>query len=307
MSSRPADTPPEPAAPAIASMTGFARAAGAAPPFAWSWELRSVNGKALDLRVRLPAGFEALEALVRAEAAARFRRGSVSVALQLSRSEAVSGLRLNRALLQEVLAVARELEWLGAAPPRLDALLAVRGVIEGDEQAEDAAREAAEAALQRSLGEALDRLAAARREEGARLLAVLSGHLTRIAALTAAARGTAAARPEAIRQRLQAQLRTLLDAAPALPEERLAQEAALLAAKADVREELDRLEAHVAQARDLLAEGGAVGRRLEFLCQEFNREANTLCSKSTDLELTRLGLELKAAIDQLREQVQNIE
>jgi uncharacterized protein (TIGR00255 family) len=288
-------------------MTGFARAEAACGPHAWTWEGRSVNSRSLDLRVRLPAGFDRLEPTVRAEAGWRFKRGSVTVNLSMARGETTTRLRVNRDLLDQVLAISRELAQAGAAPPRLDALLAVRGVIEPVEQEQQADAGEVDAALLASLGTMLDDLALARAEEGARLAAVLDDHLDRIAALARAAGAAAAAQPEALRARLRQLVAELLDAAPALPEERLAQEAALLVGKADVREEIDRLGAHIDQARTLLSGGGAIGRRLDFLCQELNREANTLCSKAGDVELTRIGLDLKATIEQFREQVQNIE
>ncbi len=294
---------------AISSMTGFARAEGRADGLSWAWEVKSVNGRALDTRFRLPPGFDGLEIALRAALAKHVKRGSIAASLAVTNEAGASGLRINRAALATILAAARELAPdLAAAPPRLDGLLALRGVIEtGDEPQDEATRERRESALVKSWDETLVRLAAARSEEGARLEAVLDGHLKLISGLVAEAGASAAAQPAALRQRLRALVAELLDASPALNEDRLAQEAALLAAKADVREEIDRLGAHIAAARALLAEGGAVGRRFDFLCQEFNREANTLCSKSSDVGLTRIGLALKAAIEQLREQVQNIE
>jgi len=218
-------------------------------------------------------------------------------------------VRVNRAALEQVLALARELaREIDAAPPTVDGLLALRGVLDGgEEELDTAARERREAALIASFRQAIDALGTMRRAEGARLGLVLQERLDDIAKLVAAAESSAAAQPEAIRQRLRTLIAALVEAVPAMSEERLAQEAALLVARGDIREELDRLHAHIAAARELLAEGGAIGRRLDFLCQEFNREANTLCSKSADVELTRTGLALKAAIEQLREQVQNIE
>ncbi len=225
------------------------------------------------------------------------------------RTGSAGGIKLNREALAAVIAIAREVAAeFATAPPSLDGLLSIKGVLESGEEAEDeATRERRQAALIASWDEALARLAAARLAEGERIAAVLEARLHEIAALVAAASATAAVQPEALRARLKEQVEALLGALPALPEERLAHEAALLIAKADVREELDRLDAHIAAARALLVESAAVGRRFDFLCQEFNREANTLCSKSADLELTRIGLALKAAIEQLREQVQNIE
>ncbi|HLJ19280.1 MAG TPA: YicC/YloC family endoribonuclease [Stellaceae bacterium] len=306
---RSASAAPADVAGIIASMTGFARAEGAAEGIAWSWELKSVNGKSLDLRFRLPPGFDALELPLRSLIGERLKRGSVSVSLTIARTGAGSALQVNRAVLDQVLALARELgKKIKAAPPRIDGLLALRGVLESGEEIPDAAtREKREALLVAGCRKALDALGKMRRSEGARLGAVLSERLKEIARLVAAAEACAATQPEAIRARLKSLVDALRDAVPSIPDERLAQEAALMVARGDIREELDRLTAHIAASRELLAEGGAVGRRLDFLCQELNREANTLCSKSADVELTRIGLELKAGIEQLREQVQNIE
>ncbi len=293
----------------LASMTGFARVEGDADGLSWSWELKSVNGKSLDLRFRLPPGFEALEPPLRALIGERVKRGSVSVSLAITRTVAGATLQVNRAVLDQVLRLARELgQEVEVAPPRIDGLLALRGVLEsGEELPDPATRERREALLLSGCGTALDALTNMRRAEGTRLGAVLSGRVQEIVTLVAAAEASAAAQPDAIRARLKSLVAALTDAVPSIPEERLAQEAALLVARGDIREELDRLTAHIAATRELLAEGGAVGRRLDFLCQELNREANTLCSKSADVELTRIGLALKAGIEQLREQVQNIE
>ena len=293
----------------LASMTGFARAEGEADGLAWSWELKSVNGKSLDLRFRLPAGYESLELPLRALVGERLKRGSVSVSLTIARTAAGAALQVNRAILDQMLALARELgREIEAAPPRIDGLLALRGVLESAEEMPDPAlRERREALLLAGCRKAIDALSVMRCAEGARLGAVLAERLREIADLVAAAEASAATQPDAIRSRLKSLVDALSDAVPSIPEERLAQEAALLVARGDIREELDRLAAHIAAARELLAEGGAIGRRLDFLCQEFNREANTLCSKSADVELTRIGLALKAGIEQLREQVQNIE
>jgi uncharacterized protein (TIGR00255 family) len=246
---------------------------------------------------------------VRSLIAERFKRGSVTVTLNLARPERPVRIKVNREVLNQVVGLARELaREVNAPPPQVEGLLALHGVLERieEEESEDQ-RARREAAMAASLEKALASLAAARAEEGARLQETVAGHLGRIAALAEAAEKSAASQPEAHKKRLRDQVAILLEASPALSEDRLAQEAALLSARSDVREEIDRLEAHVAAARELTEAGGPVGRRLDFLCQEFNREANTLCSKSTDIELTRIGLELKAAIDQLREQVQNIE
>ncbi len=293
----------------IASMTGYARREGGDGQLTWSWEIKSVNGRSLDVRSRIYAGYEALEPIARKMVQNHCVRGNVQVSLTVKRGQLPRKLRLNREVLDQVVEMVRSLEsGVRAEPPRLDGLLAFPGVVEASEEEES--KELLDirmAALEEDLILALEALTAMRRNEGARLETLAAGHLDEIARLSEAAAACAAARPEALRARLRKQVEELLEASPALPEERLAQEAALLASKADIREELDRLRAHVAAARDLTAEGGAIGRRLDFLCQEFNREANTLCSKSGDVALTRIGLDLKAVIDQLREQVQNIE
>jgi uncharacterized protein (TIGR00255 family) len=304
----PTDEAALPALPPISSMTGFARVEGAVAGQSWAIEIKSVNGKGLDVRCRAPVGFDAVEATVRTLAAQRLKRGSVTVGVTVSRDGATGQIRINRPLLDEVLALAREIEAAGAAPPRIDALLAVRGVIDaGEEVPGREQRAAVEAALAAAAGAALERLAAVRIAEGAQLAALLAGHVETSEALAGQAAAAAATQPETLRARLKAQVADILGQVPSLPPERVAQEVALLVARGDVREEIDRLRAHVEGARALLGEGGAVGRRLDFLCQEFNREANTLCSKSTDVALTRIGLDLKAAIEQLREQVQNVE
>jgi uncharacterized protein (TIGR00255 family) len=290
----------------LSSMTGFARSQGEGHGIAWAWEIRSVNGRALDLRLRLPPGFEALEPQLRAGLAQRFRRGSLSANLAVTRT-APAALRVNREALAQLVALADELAAeIEAAPPRIDGLLALRGVVETVETEDEALLEARRAAVMSGWEAVLDRLAEARNEEGARLATLTAAELDEMARLTAAAEASAAAQPQAIRDRLMTALAGLTDAA-AFPAERIAQEAALLAARADVREEIERLTAHIEQAHDLLRQEDAVGRRLDFLCQELNREANTLCSKSADIELTRIGLALKAVVEQFREQVQNIE
>ena len=291
----------------IASMTGFARAEAVSGDRQWVWELRSVNGRGLDIRCRLPNGYDALDSIVRAAVAERCRRGNVSVNLTENRQQRPR-LSVNREALDQVLAMVAELKdnaEIAAAPPRLDGLLALPGVIERvDEEADPAS---AIEHLTRRLNEALDALKTMRLAEGARLVALASAHIVEIVRLTEAARRIAATQPGAIAERLRLQLEALLGQSPLPGPDRLAQEAALLAAKADVREELDRLAAHIGAVRSLIQAGGAIGRKFDFLCQEFNREANTLCSKAADVELTRLGLDLKVAIEQLREQVQNIE
>jgi uncharacterized protein (TIGR00255 family) len=293
----------------VASMTGFARLDGDAQGLGYAWELRSVNNRGLDLRLRLPPGFEGLEPRLRKEIGRRISRGSVAASLTVTRPAGQGRFRINREALQQILDLVRELDSrIEAEPPRLDGLLALRGVLETVEEDEDAAlREAREAAVAAGFAAVLENMLEMRRSEGATLAQVIDGRLDEVAALTARARETASVQPEAIRKRLRQMVSELLEASPALPEERLAQEAALLIQRADTTEELDRLSAHVEAARELLAEGGPIGRRLDFLCQELNREANTLCSKSADLELTRIGLAVKAAVEQLREQVQNVE
>ena len=292
-------------------MTGFARAEGEADGISWVWELRSVNSRTLDLRLRLAPGFDALDAPLRAALARRIRRGNVSATLSVNRL-APPAIRVNREMLAQVVGLLGDLagEIAGkveAAPPRLDGLIGLRGIIETVEDEPDGVVEARRAAVLDGWALALDRLAAARGEEGDRLFAMLTEQRAGLAALVEAAAGCAAAQPAALRARFEAQLADLAGLAPTMPAERVAQELAMLVTRADVREELDRLRAHVAQAGELLERGEAVGRQLDFLCQELNREANTLCSKSADIELTRIGLALKAAIEQFREQVQNLE
>ena len=292
---------------AVASMTGFARTEGEALGISWVWETKSVNGKSLDLRLRLIPGFDALEPQLRGLLVQRFRRGNFSGSLAINRT-AAAAVRINRETLAQLIAlmndVASEIE---AAPPRLDGLLALRGVVETVEDEEEAVLEGRRLAVLDGWESALDRLVAARAEEGARLAAILHDQIHEMASLVEAAQESAAAQPAAIRERLQMMLAGLADLVPGMPQERIAQEMALLVTRSDIREEIERLRAHLDQARDLLHDGGAVGRRLDFLCQELNREANTLCSKSADIELTRIGMALKAVVEQFREQVQNIE
>jgi uncharacterized protein (TIGR00255 family) len=294
----------------LQSMTGFARAAAQDVAFAWTWEGRSVNARGLDVRCRVPSGHEAVEQAVRAAATQKFARGNVTLGMSLERvDQARTSYRINRELLDQILAVRSELgDVVADTPPSIEGLLAIRGMLEPVDDTEDAeAREARERAMIETGLEMLNGLSDARGEEGGRLDSVMAGHLDSLAGLADEAASSAAVQPEAIRARLLALVGELLDAEPGLPEERLAQEAAILVGKADVREELDRLSVHITGARELLAEGHAVGRRLDFLCQELNREANTLCSKSADVALTRIGLAMKATIEQFREQVQNVE
>ncbi len=293
----------------VSSMTGFARAEGQMGVYGWSWELKSVNAKGLDMRVRLPPGLDALEGPVRERIAAKLKRGNVTAGLTVARAAGAERVVVNEAALEAMLALpAKYAGRIDPAPPRLDALLAVRGIVEVVE-APDTEEERAKrnAAMLATLDQAIDRLAAARRNEGGRLADILKGHVAEVRRLVDAAGNAAGARPEKLRAKLEEQLRALLESRPPLNEDRLAQEAALLATRGDIREEIDRLRAHCEAALETIAKPGAVGRQLDFLAQEFNREANTLCSKSADVELTRIGLDLKTTIDQFREQIQNVE
>ena len=294
---------------ALSSMTGFARSHGVSGAYTWAWEIKSVNGKGLDLRLRLPPGWDAVEAGVRARAAEALARGSVQAGLTVERSGAAPVVRINTAVLDAVLASVRQLaRQIEASPPSLDGLLALKGVMEVSETEEsEEERRSAEAAAIKGFAEAIGALAEMRRHEGLALGQVLTARLNEIAALAQRADRAPGRQPQAIRARLAEQIATLLEQSERFDPDRLHQEAILIATKADVREELDRLAAHVAQAQRLLAEGGPIGRRLDFLAQELNREANTLCAKANDLELTNIGLELKAAVEQFREQVQNVE
>ena len=294
----------------IFSMTGFARAEGERDGFDCTWEIKSVNGRGLDIRCRVPQGLESLDVAVRDRVAKRLRRGNLQIGLTVTRERVQGGYRVNREVLDHLLSLVPEVSQRlpDVAPPRVDGLLALRGVIEQVEAEEDEDMSRAfETAILAGFDAALAELAAVRDAEGGRLAVVLADQLTAIDGLCEKAAALAATQPDAIRDRMREQVAALLDAAPELPEERLVQEAALLAAKADVREELDRLWAHMAAARDLMTQDGAIGRKLDFLCQELNREVNTLCSKSSDMELTNIGLDLKTAVEQMREQVQNIE
>jgi uncharacterized protein (TIGR00255 family) len=291
----------------LSGMTGFGRADGAGEGWTWSVEARSVNGRNLEIRFRGPNGFDALERAAKAAGQARFARGQVTIGVQAKQAEAgEAAVTINAAVLARYLTLANELAEDGATPPSADGLLALRGVIEAPEEADDPeARAAVEAAMTRTVEEALDALKASRQNEGAQLTPVLEEFIARIEALIVQAEGEAAAQVEAIRDRFTRRISELAPDAPGL-EDRIFLEAAALATKADVREELDRLTAHVASARQLVASAPA-GRKLDFLMQEFMREANTLCSKSATTALTGIGLELKAVIEQLREQVQNVE
>jgi len=290
-------------------MTGFARADGAIGPVSWHWEVRSVNGRGLDVRLRLPPGYDVIEARVREAVAKRISRGSLTVNLNVKRSEGATQIRLNEAALKQVLAAVDTLKAMAdVGAPRAEALLGVKGVLEVVEPEEsEAETQARNEAMLASLGSALDAMVHSRQAEGDRLKAVVLQQLESIEKQVAIVEASPSRAPEAIRQRLKEQIARLLDTGVGLDEGRLYQEAAILATRADVEEELKRLTAHIAGARDLVVSREPAGRRLDFLAQEFNREANTLCSKAGDPETTRAGLELKAVIDQMREQVQNIE
>lgn len=293
----------------LKSMTGFARCDGARGPISWHWEVRAVNGRSLDVRLRLPAGFEALETRIRDACKAAFARGNVQVTLTVQRELGATHIRLNEEAFRQVAAaVARAHQLVEAAPPRLDGLLAIRGVLEAAEaEPDEAERAALSEAMMKDLEQALARMSDIRAAEGGRLGTAITGHIDEIERLVDIISTSPSRTPEAARIRLREQIRRLLDEAPRLDEQRLYQEAVLLAAKADVHEELDRLRAHIAAARDLMRSSEPVGRQFEFLAQEFNREANTICSKSNDIEISQAGLAMKGVVDKLREQVQNIE
>ncbi len=294
---------------ALSSMTGFARSHGVTGAYAWSWELKSVNAKGLDLRLRLPPGWDAVEGPVRSSAAQALARGNVYGTLTAERKGVAPIVRVNEPVLNAVLATLKGLAGrVEAAEPRLDGILSLKGVIEVlDEDEREDDRRAAEAAVIAGFQQTVAELAAMRRREGETLGRILAQRLAEIAALAARADAAPGRRPEAIKARIAELVATLLDASNRFDPDRLHQEAILIASKADIREELDRLASHVAQAQRLIADGGAVGRRLDFLAQELNREANTLCAKSNDVELTNIGLELKSVVEQFREQVQNLE
>jgi uncharacterized protein (TIGR00255 family) len=292
---------------ALSGMTGFGRAEGALGAWSWAVEARSVNGRNLDVRFRGPPGFEGLERAAREGAQSRFQRGQLTIGLQAKRAEGAGAVRLNLEQLERYLAAGAPYVASGqAAAPRLDGLLNLRGVIEAADGVEDPeAHAAVEAAMAVSIAQALDGLLAARGEEGASLAGVLGGLVDTLGSLTGKASALAEGQPLIIKARFEKRLTEL--AGEAASEERILQEAAAMAVKADVQEELDRLRGHVDAARGLLATEGGVGRKLDFLTQEFMREANTLCSKSASGALTAVGLDLKATIEQFREQVQNVE
>lgn len=294
--------------PRIQSMTGFARRDGEVAGWRWAWEMRSVNGRGVDLRLRMPSGFEELEAELRASTASSLGRGTVHATLAAQDDDKRGEVVLNERALGQILEHARTLaDRVGATPPTVDGLLGLKGVLEIETPTlSDADLAARMAAVRSGFETALADLLAARISEGGRIETVLLGQMEMVGKLASEADRIAADLPVTRRDRLAKQMAELLEPGQALSEERMAQEIALLVNRADVREEIDRLKAHVDAVRGALAGGGAVGRRLDFLAQELNREANTLCSKSPDLALTQVGLELKMVIDQFREQVQNI-
>ena len=292
----------------LSSMTGFARSQGVSGPYAWTWEIKSVNAKGFDLRLRVPTGWDAVEQPARAKAAEGFSRGTLQATLSVERQGMAPQVRVNEPVLEAVLATLKQLQGrIEADPPRLDGILSIKGVIDvvDAEEREDEKR-AAEVTIAAGFTAALKSLADMRKHEGAALGRILSERLAEISALAARADAAPGRKPEAVKKRLAEQIAALADNAR-FDSDRLHQEAILLAAKADVREELDRLAAHVAQALSLIQNGGAIGRKLDFLSQELNRESNTLCAKSNDVELTTIGLELKTVVEQFREQVQNLE
>jgi uncharacterized protein (TIGR00255 family) len=294
---------------ALSSMTGFARSHGTSGPYAFEWELKSVNAKGFDLRMRLPPGWDELEPVTRKRAAEVLSRGTVYANLSVKRANALQAVRVNEDVLASIVKIAGELAGrIDAVAPSIDGLLAIKGVIEVVEpdsiEAEDKAAKAAAAA---TFEQALQSLIEMRKREGVTLGQILSQRMDEIESLMKKAEAAPGRKPEAIRARLAEQIAALLDASDRFDPDRLSQEAVMIAAKADIREELDRIASHIAQAREMIGKGGAIGRRLDFLAQEFNREVNTCCSKSNDLELTNTGLEMKNVVEQFREQVQNLE
>ena len=293
----------------LSSMTGFARSHGASGPYAFEWEVKSVNAKGFDLRLRLPPGWEELEAFAKKRAAEVLSRGTVYANFNVKRANAQSTVRVNEDVLASVLRVAASLaNKIDAVAPSIDGLLAIKGVIEvvepeADETEDKAAKDAAAAAFE----QALTNLVEMRRREGSALSQILLQRMDEIERLAKKAETAPGRKPEAIKVRLAEQIAVLMETSDRFDPDRLSQEALLIATKADIREELDRIASHIAQTRDMIAKGGPIGRRLDFLAQEFNREVNTCCSKSNDIELTNTGLEMKNVVEQFREQVQNLE
>ena len=294
---------------ALSSMTGFARSHGASGPYAFEWELKSVNAKGFDLRLRLPPGWDEIEAFAKKRAAELLSRGTVYANLNVKRANALSAVRINEEVLASVVKVATQLAGrIDAVAPSIDGLLAIKGVIEVVEPESDEEEDkAAKAAAASAFDEALTGLVAMRQREGTALAQILIQRMVEVEALAKKAEAAPGRRPEAIKARLAEQVAALLETSDRFDADRLNQEALLIAARADIREELDRIASHIAQARELIERGGPIGRRLDFLAQEFHREVNTCCSKSNDIELTNTGLEMKNVVEQFREQVQNLE
>jgi uncharacterized protein (TIGR00255 family) len=293
----------------INSMTGFAREAGVTGAYQWAWEIKTVNGRGLDVRLRTPPGYDGVGEEARQQVVKALARGMCQLNLTITRAATMPRAKVNQEALTALVDALTGLNLPdGIRPASVDGLLAVRGVVEFEEEAEtEALQEAVSNDLRLAVGRMIEALQAVRRGEGRALADVIEGRLAEIERLVGMAESSPARQPDAIRLRLQNQIATLLESAPALDPIRLHQEAVLIAARADIREELDRLSAHVGAARDVLRQGGAVGRRLDFLAQEFGREANTLCAKANDVSLSRIGLDLKAVVEQFREQVQNVE
>ncbi|MDB5565484.1 MAG: hypothetical protein JWP84_2050 [Tardiphaga sp.] len=294
---------------ALSSMTGFARSHGTSGPYAFEWELKSVNAKGFDLRMRLPPGWDEIETIARKRATEVLSRGTVYANLTVKRGNALSTVRVNEDVLNSILRIAADLAGkIDAVAPSVDGLMAIKGVIEVVEhEADEAEDKAAKAAVAVAFEEALTALVAMRKREGTTLGEILSQRMNEIETLAKKAEAAPGRKPEAIRARLAEQIAALLESSDRFDSDRLNQEAIMIAAKADIREELDRIASHISQTREMLGKGGPVGRRLDFLAQEFNREVNTCCSKSNDLELTNTGLEMKNVVEQFREQVQNLE
>jgi uncharacterized protein (TIGR00255 family) len=294
---------------ALSSMTGFAQSSGASEGLSFQWELRSVNGKSLDIRFRLPQGHEALEAFARSALGQHLKRGNVQATLTTASDEPMGSIIVNPNVLEQVAMLAEDLrKRLGGPPIQAETLLLLRGVLDvAQSEIPDEVRDRQSAAIQASLLQAVEHLARMRKAEGERLAAVIEAQLDRMEALVFAARDNPARTPDAVKQKLRDQIARLLEASDSFDPQRLHQEAVLMATRNDIQEEIDRLLSHVAAARALMAANEPAGRKFEFLAQEFNREANTLCSKSQDAALTVTGLDLKIVIDQLREQVLNIE
>ncbi|NOD33447.1 MULTISPECIES: YicC/YloC family endoribonuclease [unclassified Ruegeria] len=295
----------------IRSMTGFASAQGQHGPHSWTWELRSVNGKGLDMRLRVPDWLTGLEAALRAKLSKSLSRGNVTLSMRLNREDSASELALNETAMNAALTALEQAEQMASArgitlaPSRASDLLALKGMLDAGSDSDDPGPLVAH--LTAEFDALVDAFLDMRRTEGAALAAVLNTQLDQVATLTAKAAELAEHRRDNMAQALRENLARVLDNSQGADPERVAQELALIAVKADITEEIDRLTAHVKAARDLLGKNSAVGRKLDFLMQEFNREANTLCSKAQSSDLTAVGLELKAVIDQMREQVQNVE